>query len=117
MLARSATGPQKDDGDVDVFHDASEGTGSTSHPILNQQQASREYGRRQIQATDGNDLDMQGVSIADNGTGTGILRASTKPTPMNETNPNIRNSTDSIADKKNSKVPPKEKIGPQDHTL
>jgi hypothetical protein len=31
-----ATGSQKDDGDVDGFHDVSEGTGPTSHPTLNQ---------------------------------------------------------------------------------
>jgi hypothetical protein len=115
MLARSAFGSQKDDGDV--FHDASEGAGPTSHPSLNQQQASREYGRRQIQATDGNDLDMQGLSIADNGTGTGIPRASTEPAPTNETNPNTGSSTDSIANKKNGKAAPQENIRPQDRTL
>jgi len=51
MLARSTTGSQKDDVGVDVFHDASEGTGPTSHPTLNQQQplASTEGGKSKQQ--------------------------------------------------------------------
>jgi hypothetical protein len=70
MLARSAVGSQKHGGDV--FH---EGTVANSHPTLNQQQASCGYGRRQIQATDSYGLDVQDLSIVDNGTGTGHTKS------------------------------------------
>jgi hypothetical protein len=65
MLARSAVRSQKHGGDV--FHDASEGTVANSHPTLNQQEASREYGKRQIQATNSYCLEMQDLLIVDNG--------------------------------------------------
>jgi hypothetical protein len=119
MLAESATGSQK--GDRDIFHDVS---GEAQPPIsrTDQQKASRQYGRRQIHATDGvNGLNMQGLSIADDGTGIG--RASTEPTPMNESTSNTRSSTDPVANRKSvttrKALPlhPQESSGPQDHTL
>jgi hypothetical protein len=55
MLARSAAGAQK--AEVEIFHDASEEAQAPSSRT-DRQEASREYSRRQIQATDGNDLNM-----------------------------------------------------------
>jgi hypothetical protein len=115
-LAESATGAQK--GESDIFHDANE---EIQGPVsrTDQQKASREYGRRQIQATDGNDLNIQGLSIAEDGTGTG--RALTEPIPMDESNP--RSSTDPVANKRNATthkaLPPRpqENNSPGNHTL
>jgi hypothetical protein len=87
MLSKSATRPQM--GDRDILHDASK-EAQVPVSMTDQQKASCEYGRRQIQATHGNHLNMQALSIADDGTGIG--RASTEPIPMNENNSNPRSS-------------------------
>lgn len=112
MLAKSATSSQK--GSRDIFHDASE---ESQAPMsrTDQQKASREYGRRQIHATDGNHLNMQSLSVADSGSGIG--RASTKPTPMKEPNSNTRSSTEPVANKQDVTTRKAETISSQDHTL
>jgi hypothetical protein len=96
-LAESATDTQK--GDTSVFHDTNE---EVQGPMskTKQQKASREYGRRQIHATDGNDLNMQVPSITEGGNSIG--GASTKPMPINESNSNTRRSTDPVANERNA---------------
>ena len=112
MLAKSATGAHRED--PEVFHDASEEVpGPTSR--TSQQQARRDYGRHQSQATDGNDLNIQGLSIADDGTGNG--RTSTERTPVNESNSNPIVNRKSVPTRKALPPRPQENINPQGHTL
>ena len=111
MLAQSATGSRK--GDQDIFHDASEEAQAPTS-TTDQQKASRDYGRRQIHGTDGNDLNMQGLSIVDDGTGIG--RASTEPIPMNEANSNTQSSTEPTANKRNATTRKALPLRPQDNT-
>jgi hypothetical protein len=112
MLAKSATGPQKVD--AETFHNASQEAQAPSSRT-DQQKASREYGRRQIQATDGDDLNMQSLSIV--GNGVDIDRASTEPVSVNESNSDTRRSPDPIA--KKSTIPTRKALPsrPQDHAL
>lgn len=112
MLAKSATGLQKMD--AEIFHNASQEAQAPSSRT-DQQKASREYGRRQIQATDGDNLDMQSLSIA--GNGVDIDRASTESVSVNESNSDTRRSLDPIA--KKSTIPTRKALPsrPQDHAL
>jgi hypothetical protein len=112
MLAKPATRPQKVD--AEIFHDASQEAQAPSSRT-DQQKASREYGRPQIQATDGDDLNMQSLSIA--GGGVDIDRASTEPVPVNESNSDARRSPDPITNQRT--VPTRKALPsrPQDHAL
>ena len=103
----------------DELHDTNEESPTTAH----QQAASREYGRRQIQATEGLDQGMQNMSISDGkvtrsstdpvSVSDGPSRSSTDPTTMSPGSATARSPVSPVDPSFRKPLPPpKENIAP-----